>query len=207
MKSIAWTVVLAGVWLVSGSRSHAQSQAGALVGAWTLNAGQSEKPRNSAQSAPEGRRGGGDRSGRGGGGFGRGGGRGAGGRGGPGDGEEAERKRDRMRDAMRDVMDPPERLTIVESGSMVIITGDDGRTTRLETTGKKIKDDSTKVERKTIWKDRALVSEIAGLGSGKITQTFAADPERHQLTIRVEMKNSGTTQAMVIRHVYSRDAH
>ena len=67
----------------------------------------------------------------GGGGFG-GGGFGGGGRGGgqgtpAGDPEETARRRN----AMRDILNPPDRLTIVQTDSMVIITGPDGRTTRL----------------------------------------------------------------------------
>ena len=69
-----------------------------------------------------------------------------------------------MRDAMRDVTEPSERLTIVQTDSMVLITGADGRTTRLSADGKKIKDENTGVERKTKWDGGKLVSEISGLG-------------------------------------------
>ncbi|MFI5384870.1 MAG: hypothetical protein ACHQ50_02010, partial [Fimbriimonadales bacterium] len=58
----------------------------------------------------------------------------------------------RMRDALRDIMTAPARLTIVRTESrMILITTGEGRVTRLSPDGKKIKDDSTKIERKTKW--------------------------------------------------------
>ena len=97
----------------------------------------------------------------------------------------------RRRDAMRDLTTPSERVTIVETDSMVLVTGADGRTTRLSPDGKKVKDENTGIERKTKWDSGKLVSEISGLGPGKATQTFAADPEHHQLKITVQMEGRG----------------
>src|SRR6185295_19305850 len=93
----------------------------------------------------------------------------------------------RMREAMRDVVEPSDHLTITQTDSIIVITGADGRTTRLSPDGKKIKDENTGVERKTKWDGAKLVSEISGLGSGKATQTFTVDPESHQLRITVQM--------------------
>lgn len=56
----------------------------------------------------------------------------------------------RMRDAMRDLMNPSEHLTIVDTGSMIVLTGPDGRTTRLSPDGRKIKDENTGIERRNI---------------------------------------------------------
>jgi len=55
----------------------------------------------------------------------------------------------------------------------------------LSTDGKKVKDDATGIERKTQWsKDKTqLVSEISNAGPNKITQTFAVNPDSHQLTV------------------------
>ena len=113
----------------------------------------------------------------------------------------------RMRDAMREVTNPPDRLTIVQTGALVIITGGDGRTTRLSPDGKKIKDENTGIERKTRWDAGKLVSEISGLGAGKMTQTFSVDPESHQLKVTVEMANRGgrSNQPRTITHVYDKD--
>ena len=105
-----------------------------------------------------------------------------------------------MRDAMRDVMNPPDRLTIVQTDTMVIITTGDGRTTRLSPDGKKIKDNSTKSGRKTKWDGSKLVSEIDGLGPGKITETYSADAEHKQLHVTVEME--GPRQPMTMHRVY-----
>jgi hypothetical protein len=108
----------------------------------------------------------------------------------------------RMRDAMRDVMNPSDRLTIVQTESMVLITGADGRTTRLSPDGKKIKDENTGVERRTRWDTGKLVSEISGLGPGKMTQTFAVDPESHQLRVSVQMEGGRSRQPRTIAQVY-----
>jgi len=175
-----------------------------LAGAWTLNREQSDAaPDRGNRGGDEGRaRGeGGRRGGYGGGrgGFGgRGMGRGQMGGGAPVNPEDSAR----MRDAMRDVMNPSDRLTIVQTESMVLITGADGRTTRLSPDGKKIKDENTGVERKTKWDSGKLVSEISGLGPGKMTQTFAVDPESHQLRVSVQMEGGRSRQPRTIAHVY-----
>ena len=184
-----------------------------MAGAWTRNAdlsdgqlrpappGEASKPGDGDAGRGQGRRG---RGGFGGGGF-RGGGMG---RGGGRDGG-APRNPDemmRMRDAMRDVMRPPDHLTITQTESMVLVTGADGRTTRLSPDGKKIKDENTNVERKTRWEGARLVSEINGLGRGKMTQTFAIDPETRQLRIVVATSDGGRTdRPRTITTVYDAD--
>ncbi|MBI3490397.1 MAG: hypothetical protein HY047_01145 [Acidobacteria bacterium] len=74
---------------------------------------------------------------------------------------------------------------------MVVLTGPDGRTTRLSTDGKKVKDDNTKVERKTKWDE--------------MTQTFAVDPESRQLRVTVQVEGNGRAQARSFTHVYDLD--
>ena len=103
---------------------------------------------------------------------------------------------------MRDVMNPPDHLTIVTSGTMVILTGPDGRTIRLSPDGKKVKDDSTGIERKTKWDGGKLVSEVNGLGSGKITETYSVDGELKQL--RVALAVDGPRK-MTLTRVYDLD--
>jgi len=183
-----------------------------LAGVWTLNkdlsdAGRSGGDRDQGDDRAAGRGNGGG-GGYGGGGRrgGYGGGRRRGGYGGGGGGAAPQRNPEetaRMRDAMRDVMDPSDRLTIVETDSMVLVTGADGRTTRLSADGKKIKDDNTGVERKTKWDGGKLVSEINGLGPGKMTQTFSVDPETHQLRI-VVLVDRGRNNQRTITHVYDK---
>src|SRR5437764_820440 len=86
-------------------------------------------------------------------------------------------------------------LPSAQTDSTIMITSQDGRTTRLSPDGKKIKDDSTKIERKTKWDAGKLVSEIKGAGPGKMTQTFAVDPETHKLRITVQMEGRNKDQA------------
>src|SRR4051812_7672991 len=190
----ALTIAVAlGLLSLGVATSHGQSQtidpAKAIGGAWTLNKDLSDKPAGRPQDGEQGngrrRQGGSGRSG----GFGRRGG-GAGGVGGAGTGISPD-DRARVREAMRDVLNPPDRLTIVQTNTTVIITAGDGRVVRLATDGTKVKDDSTKIERKTKWDGNKLVSEIGGVGAGKITETYVLDPERKQLRVTVQMDNGG----------------
>ena len=111
----------------------------------------------------------------------------------------------RMRDAMRDVTNPSDHLIITQTETIIVLTGADGRTTRLSPDGKKIKDENTKVERKTKWDGGKLVSEINGLGSGKMTQTFSVDPEAKQLRIVVVMENGRSKEPRTVTQVYDAD--
>jgi hypothetical protein len=162
-----------------------------IVGAWTLNKDASQLDAQTGENGGDGdntgRRGnngfgggGRRRGGFGGGGFG--GGSGVNGQQ-PQDREAAQR----MRDALRQEMQAPDHMTVVLSGTTVIITTPDGRTTRLSTDGSKIKDDSTGVERKTKWDAGKLVSEVNGLGRGKITETYSVDTEAKQLRIKLDI--------------------
>jgi hypothetical protein len=194
--------VLIGAW-ASGLPVHAQTEAGSIVGAWTLNKDLSQAPQARAQGDDAAPRGGG--YGRGGGGRRRGGGFGGGGFGGGGGGGARGNPEDmaRQRQALRDIPEAPERLTITQTDSMVIMTTGEGRTTRLSPDGKKVKDDSTHIERKTKWDGGKLVSEISGAGPGKITETYSVDPEHHQLIVALQMENSRMPPgAPGIRRVY-----
>lgn len=207
MGMVLTAFTLIGVWLSTESSAQVVDKP-SIAGAWTMNRGLSD-PGGQNDQADSGRRnggGGGRRGGygRGGGGFGRGGGGGYG-RGGGGQGRMNPDEAARMRDAMRDVTDPPDHLVITETDAMIVLTSPDGRTTRLSPDGKAIKDDNTKVERKTKWDGGKLVSEISGLGSRKMTQTFAINPELHQLRVTVQIEGSGQTPARTITHVYDAD--
>ena len=159
-----------------------------LTGAWTLNKDLSDK-------APER----GDREQ-----DGRGGRRGGGGMGRGGRGSDPQDMA-RTRDAMRDLLESADRLTIVETESMVIVTSSDGRTTRLSPDGKKIKDENTNAERRTRWDAGKLVSEISGLGPGKITQTFSIDQDTRQLRIVLLLEGGRDSQPRTITHLYDAD--
>jgi hypothetical protein len=192
---------------VSIVRTETPQGSAAMVGAWTLNkdlsdAGLAGTGNRDGQGGDDaGRRGGyGGGRRRGGGGFGGGG----FGRGGAGTAQPQEREAaQRMRDALRAEMQAPDHLTIVQSDTMVIITTKDGRTTRLATDGTKVKDESTGIERKTKWDGSKLVSEVTGLGSGKITETYAVDAELKQL--RVALAIDGPRKTSLTR-VYDLDS-
>ena len=192
-----------GVWLSVESRAEVPAKS-ALTGGWTLNKELSDQPpeRGDEGGQPPRGRGNGAGFGRGRGGFGR------GGMGGGGMGRDGGRTNSddmaRQRDAMRDITQPSAHLTITETESMIVITAADGRTTRLSADGKKVKDENTKIERKTKWDGEKLVSEISGIGPGKMTQSFAVDPEHHQLRITVQM-DGGRGQPRTITHVYDAD--
>lgn len=173
------------------------SPGASIVGAWTLNkdlSDQSPGPDRGERPEGGGRRDGGGRRGGFGGGFG---GRGFGG----GAAHNPEGNR-RMRDALREELQAPDHLTIVQTDAMVIITAGDGRTTRLSTDSKKIKDESTGIERKTKWDDGKLVSEINGLGPAKVTETYAVDADQKQLHVVVQVDGPRRTSA---NRVYDRD--
>jgi hypothetical protein len=192
--SLALYAVAAGP--AAGFQAHADTAA--IVGIWTLNKDKSDAPPERRNGEDRDRGGQGAGRGRGsGGGFGRGGGRGGGGGGGGRDPEEMRRRTQ----AMRDIMDAPERLTIAQTESLVIITTGDGRTTRLSPDGKKIKDESTGFERKTRRDNGHLVSEITG-GQSKVVETYAVDPEHHQLTVTLQIDNPRMPNGGVIHRVY-----
>jgi hypothetical protein len=180
----AATALVVGCWPTrSWTQTPTDNKAPAIVGAWTLNADLSDK----RQEPQDGQNGGGRRQGqggsarRGGGGFGRG---GFGGGNGATSSMSPE-ERQRLRDELRDIMNPPDRLTITEANSMIIITAGDGHVERLTANGKKIADESTKIERKTKWDNDKLVTEISGAGPRKITETYWVDPEHKQLHVSV----------------------
>jgi hypothetical protein len=207
------TLAVASISIVRAQTPSAQAQAStsstqsAIVGAWTLNKDLSDTGQGSGDgqnggdnSGRQGGSGGGRRRGGGGfggGGFGRGGGGGFGGAQ-PQNTEAAQR----MRSALRDEMTAPDHMTIVQTDTTVVITTMDGRTTRLSTDGKKVKDDSTGIERKTKWDGGKLVSEVNGLGSGKITETYSVDAELKQL--RVALAVDGPRKSSMTR-VYDLD--
>jgi hypothetical protein len=201
------TVIMAmcALWLSAGVRAQVPPK-GTLTGAWTLNKDLSDPPPSPGERGDAGERG--RRSG---GGFGRGGGRGRGGFGGGGMGRGDggggidREEMARMRDAMRDIMNPSDHLTITETESMIVIAAGDGRTTRLSPGGAKIKDENTKIERRTKWDTGKLVSEISGAGPRKMTQTFSVVPQTHQLRITLEMEGGRGGQPRTVTQVYDAD--
>jgi hypothetical protein len=204
--AVGLVAVLIGVWLSVESRAQVPDRT-AISGAWTLNTGLNDKPAGPDERSDRG----GDDGSRRRGGFGRGRGMGGGirggamGRGGMGGGRGNPDDVARMRDAMRDVMSPPDHLTITQTETMIVITSQDGRTTRLSPDGKKLKDEHTGVERKTRWDGATLVSEITGLGPGKITETYTVEEEARRLHVALQME-SERAQQRAMHRVYDADA-
>jgi hypothetical protein len=188
------------------AQSPAANPAHGIVGVWTLNQDLSDKPPSGSQNGDQGDHSGGQsqggsrgygghhggRGGSGGGGFG-------GGGGGARSGMSPEDQQ-RMRAAMHDIMNPPERLTITEGSSMVIVTSGDGHVVRLSPDGKPVKDDATKISRKTKWDGDKLVSEISGVAPRKVTETYLFDAEHKQLHVTVQVDNP--SRPVTVNRVY-----
>jgi hypothetical protein len=227
MRRLLSVAALAAVVLSTPSRLAAQkplppapppsaaTNAASIAGGWTRNADLSDaSPDRGSQGGDSGRGGGrngggggGRRQGGGGGGGGYGGfgGRGMGRGGGAGAAPMDPDQMIRMRDAMRDITNPSDHLVITQTESMIVVTGADGRTTRLSPDGKKIKDENTQIERKTKWDGGKLVTEISGLGSGKVTQTFSMDSDAKQLRLTVVMEG-GRSGPRTITQIYDADS-
>lgn len=209
LGAAAVAAALIGFWFATESRAQAPDRT-SITGAWTLNTELSDK---SPERVDRGGREGGDGNRRGGG-MGRGGGFGGGMRGmgrGGGSGAGVARPNPdevaRMRDAMRAVMMPPEHLTITQTETMVLMTSQDGHTTRISPDSKKIKDENTGVERKSRWDGVRLVSEISGLGPGKITETYWVDDDHHRLHVSVQMEGGrGQKEPTTMNRIYDPDA-
>jgi len=89
---------------------------------------------------------------------------------------------------------------------MIIVTAGDGRTTRLSADDKKIKDESTSIERRTKWDSGKLVSEITG-AAGRITEIYSANTAHRELIVIVRIEASGRDQpARVLHRIYTADA-
>jgi len=205
--AVVGLAALIAMWLSVESRAQSKPSLG---GAWTLNKELSDQPPARGEERGDGgHRGGGGggygHRGGGGGGYGRGR-MGGGGGGGYGGGQPEDRESmERMREALRTIVEPSEHLTITQSESTVVIADAEGRTTRLATNGSKVKEDNTKIERKTHWENDKLVSEISGAGPGKITQTYSVDSDRHQLRVTTNIEGGRNGQAQTLNHVYDAD--
>jgi hypothetical protein len=204
---VAAIAAFVGTWL--SIESAAQTDKPTIAGAWTINKDLSDHPADRSNGGDShGNRGGyggggGHRRG-GGGGYG-GGGYGGGGRGGYGNGGQPQMDPEtaqRVREAVRDITNPPEKITITQTDSMVVITTADGRTTRLSPDGKKIKDENTGIERKTHWDTGKLVTEISGPNGMKVTQTYALNPDLHQLRLTTQVEGQRGGQARTMSTVY-----
>lgn len=195
-------------WLSLAPGVAAQPVPPPIEGVWYLNRELSDMrpPRDDSQ-VPDGRVPPGP-----GGGRGRGGGPGRGGFGGGprrGAGRGAGRDPEAMRrgmEAMRAILEPAERLTIVRTASMVIVTSDHGVTTRLSPDNSRVKDASTGLDRRSRWEDGRLVTDIRGAGPGRIVETYGYDAGLRQLVVELKLEGGrGGSAPRALRRVYEKD--
>lgn len=168
--------------LLATTSGAGQNPPPSIEGRWRLNTELSDTTDRAGDAAErDGREGGRGRGGlgRGGRGGGPGGGRGGRGPGARGNQEDAQRRRD----AVREITAIADRLTIVMTPSMVIVTTGEGRITRLAPDGSKVKDESTGVERRTRWDGTRLVSEISGLPGSSLTESYTLDGDSRRLVV------------------------
>ncbi len=108
---------------------------------------------------------------------------------------------ERMRRVLREIVEIPEQLRVVETESMVIITGGSGYTTRLAPGAGQIKDESSGITRKTHWRGDILVTEITGVASGKLIETYSLDAAR-RLHVAIEFSGARRPELRAIRRIY-----
>jgi len=172
-----------------------------LSGRWTLNAAQSDNPRDMLQardSSGDESRGGRSRGGYGGrGGFGRG--RGGGARSGMSD-----EQRQRMQQTMQFVFDAPAALTIVETDSSVAFALDSGAELVLHSDGRKVTqkvEGGGDVETKGRWQGSDFVVERKVSGGGKVTEDYLRSQDGKQLYVIVSFEGR-TGRSIAFRRVY-----
>ena len=172
-----------------------------LSGQWTLNAAQSDNPRDMLQardSSGDEARGGRSRGGYGGrGGFGRG--RGGGGRGGMSD-----EQRQRMHQTMQLVFDAPAALTIAETDSSVAFALDGNAALVLYSDGRKVTqkvEGGGDIETKGRWQGNDFVVERKVSGGGKVSEDYLRSQDGKQLFVIVKFEG-GRGRSLEFRRVY-----
>jgi hypothetical protein len=189
----------------------------AFSGRWKLNVQDSEDARAKTRQSMDGRdpggssggeagRGGGGGYGGRGGGYGRGGGGGGGygGRGGRrsggGDGAAAASNRDPQGPRAL-LFNPPQQLTVAQTATEIAILDQDGLMRALHPDGKSYKVGAGEDEVKARWESDHLVVETKAKGGTKLTETYGLDPEKHRLTVVLNIEG-GSRPALSVRRVY-----
>jgi len=207
------TSIRAGVCAVVGVLVLAISRVGAvpqnaatpdLTGTWVLNHDLTDKPDQSGDHSGDGggrRGGGGGRAGGGMGGMGGGmGGRGGyGGGGGMPDNEDMER----MRAAMDAARRAPERLIIVKADPGLVVTDEEGVSTRLALDGSRETGalNGVPFESVTKWEDGKLRVERKFKGGLKLLQVYSVSVDPHLLTVTSKVEG-GRGGSRTINRVY-----
>jgi hypothetical protein len=178
-------VALCGVVVLGGTAATSSVDHPDLSGQWTLNAAQSDNPRDMLQArdlSGDEPRGGRSRGGYGGrGGFGR-------GRGGGAASGMSDEQRQRMHQTMQLVFDAPAALTIAETDSSVAFTADGGAALVLYSDGRKVTqrvEGGGDVETRGRWHGNDFVVERTVSGGGKVTQDYLRSQDGKQLYVIV----------------------
>ena len=178
-------VAVCGVVVLGGTAATTLVDHPDLSGQWTLNAAQSDNPRDMLQARDSGgdeSRGGWSRGGYGGrGGFGR------GRRGGATTGMSDE-QRQRMHQTMQLAFDAPSALTIAETDSSVAFAADGGAPLVLYSDGRKVTrnvEGGGDVETRGRWQGNDFVVERKVSGGGKVTEDYLRSQDGKQLYVIV----------------------
>ena len=111
----------------------------------------------------------------------------------------------RMQAAMQDLLSAPNRITVVQDGSDVLFTYDDGRVMRLIPDGEKhagIAGNGIQVERRARWDGDLLIAEIQVPSGVKIVQTYDAPFEARQLIVTTTLEGGRLPEDRTLRRVY-----
>jgi len=195
-------IVIAG-W--TAAKLSAQSPATPdLTGTWAFNAELSDRPGQGAQSGrPDGgggHRGTGGGMGRPGGGMGGG---GMGGRGGGGGGMPNPEDMERMRATMEAVLHTPARLIIVKGEQGLIVTDDEGVSTRLPLNGSKETGaiNGAPFETTTKWEEGKLRVEKKFRSGPKVIELYSVSSDPRLLTVSLKTEG-GRGGGRTIKRVY-----
>ena len=172
-----------------------------LSGQWTLNAAQSDNPRDMLQARDSGGdepRGGRSRGGYGGrGGFGR-------GRGGGTGSRMSDEQRQRMHQTMQLVFDAPAALTIAQTDSSLAFALDGNTPLVLYSDGRKVtqkEEGGGDVETKGRWQGNDFVVERKVSGGGKVTEDYLRSQDGKQLYVIVSFEGR-SGRSIAFRRVY-----
>ncbi len=98
----------------------------------------------------------------------------------------------KTREAMRLATLTPERLSIVRSGEILVVTDDDGISQKLTPDGKTTKSTvgALEVETKVKWEDEVLVVERKFEGNVKIVERYSVRESPRQLVVSAKVENN-----------------
>ena len=128
-----------------------------------------------------------------------------GGMGRPGNGQQGSGSDD-QRARMLDIVEPPDQLTVAQTGPEIDMTDTQSRTRALFTDGRKIdkpKKDALQSQVKARWEGQTLITEEKGPNGEKISHVYELSPEGKFVdTLTLETKRLNTP--IIVRSVYDK---